>query len=98
MNRRSPAPAERLFRREAREIEPTLVEKVAETIGTSGPGKHRNRIDDRAQIALARPYCVFGPLPIVNTRQQNVPAGNSICCIAHGKGPRLEPSINTIRP
>jgi hypothetical protein len=98
MNRLAPTRAERLFRREAREIEPTLVEKVAGTIGTSGPGKHRNRIDDRAQIALARPYCVFGPLPIVNIRQQHVPAGNSTGCVAHGKGPHLEPSINAIRP
>src|SRR5579862_9229143 len=98
MNRRSPAPAARLFRGEAREIEPTLVEKVAETVWTSGPGKHRNRIDDRAQIALSRHGGILCALPIVDIRQQDVPAGNSIGCILHGKGANLEPSINAIRP
>src|SRR5207237_2822377 len=95
---RSPARAARLFRGEAREVEPTLVEKVAETVWTRGPGKHRNRIDDRAQIALARPDGILCALPIVDIRQQDVPARNSIGCIPHGKGANLKPSINAIRP
>src|ERR1700688_2215743 len=98
MNRGSPARAARLFRVEAREVEPTLVEKVAETVWTSGPGKHRNRIDDRTQIALARPDGILRALPVVDIRQQDVPAGNSLGCIPHGKGAGLEPSVNAIRP
>ncbi|HTA47023.1 MAG TPA: hypothetical protein VK789_31485 [Bryobacteraceae bacterium] len=39
MKRRTPARAGRLFRGEAGEVEPTLVEKVARTVWTSGPGK-----------------------------------------------------------
>src|SRR6202790_1116928 len=96
MNRRSPAPAARLFHGEAREVEPALVEKVAETVWTSGPGKHRNRIDDRAQVAFARPDGILCALPVVDMRQQDVPAGNSIGRIPHGEGADLEPSINAI--
>src|SRR5580700_8697061 len=96
MNRRAPARAARLFRGEAREVEPTLVEKVAETVWTSGPGKHRDRIDDRAQIVFARPDSILRALPVVDIRQQDVPTRNSIGFISHGKGAHLEPSINAI--
>src|SRR5690349_20283977 len=98
MNCRSPAPAARLFRGEPGEVEPTLVEKIAETVWTSGPGKHRNRIDDRAQITLTRQDGILCALPIVDIRHQAAPAGNSIGCISHGKKTSLEPSINAIRP
>src|SRR5580698_6331591 len=98
MNRRSPARTARLFRGEAREVEPTLVEKVAETVWASGPGKHRNRIDDRAQIALSRPQGLFSPLPIVNIDQQDIPAGDTAIRIAYRLRARLEPSIDAISP
>src|SRR5258708_39424468 len=98
MNRRSPARAARLFRGEAREIEPTLVEKVAETVWTSRPGKHRNRIDDRTQIELARPQRLFSPLPIPNISQQDIPTEEPATCIADGQRPPQEPSINAVTP
>src|SRR5882757_1436454 len=98
MNRRSPARAACLFSGEAREVEPALVEEVAETVWTSGPGKHRNRIDDRAQIALARAQRLFSPLAIVNIAQQDIPAGNSAIRIAYGQSTNLEPSIDAISP
>src|ERR1700719_2365952 len=40
-----PAPIARLFGREARIVEPALIEEVSGTVSTSGPGERRNRVN-----------------------------------------------------
>src|SRR5580693_8424055 len=50
------------------------------------------------QLLFAGSDGILRALPVLDISQQDVPAGNSSACISHGKGARLKPSINAVRP
>src|SRR4029077_6410993 len=53
----------------------------------------RNGVDDQAQIAFVRSQRLLGALPLVDVRQQNVPAGNTARLIAKRHTTVVKPPI-----
>src|SRR5580704_2072820 len=62
MNGLGPSPSLRLLGRQARVIQPPLVEEFDGALWKSRPCKHGHRIDDQAQVSFIGKYRFFGAL------------------------------------
>src|SRR6266481_3890509 len=62
MNRRRPAQAQCLFRREARIFQPTLAEEIAQAVGRGGPDQRGNVVYDASHLPFGLPGFLLGCL------------------------------------
>src|SRR5271154_591506 len=73
VDRSRPVPVLRLFRREACVVKVVLVEELGGAIRTRRPCQRGNGVDDQLEVTFTRAQSIFGPLPIVDVRQQDAP-------------------------
>ena len=70
--------------------------KSQEPSGTSSPCRRRNRIDDRAQIALTGSQRFLGTFAVFDVGAAGEPLDDRARCIAHRAGAKQEPSIGAV--
>src|SRR5215813_1139158 len=86
----------RLFRRDARVIEPAL---IAGNVGAVWPmyaHKTGNRVEYLAQIALVRLQSLFSLFAIIDVCKKEIPGGYRIFGIPYRQTANLEPSVYAV--
>src|SRR3954470_4888031 len=96
VNPDTPAPTDRLFHREAGVVKPAIAEEVAIPVGTGGPGRRWDRVDDLDEVALAGLKSLVRALAILDVHVRAVPLDDIAGLVAQWIRPEQEPPILTI--